>query len=150
MSSSAIVSKLKNMIGFGDEYEDDYEDDMIEEVEQESRPAQRPSYLKKQKIVPMNGENNHNKIVVLKPVCFNDSMLVADELKKRRPVVINVGSLDTQEAGRVVDFIAGTVYGLDGNMQKVSGGIFLATPAQVDIMGEVADENGDNYKWSMF
>ena len=77
-------------------------------------------------------------------------MIVADELKDRRSVVINVGTLDTDEARRVVDFIAGTVYGLNGNMQKVSGGIFLATPCQVDILGEVLEDGGEDFQWSMF
>lgn len=150
MGSSAIVSKLKNFIGFGEEF-DDFEDDVLEEVnEPQQRPATKPTYTKRPKIIPMHGNSNSTKIVVLKPKCFNDSMQVADELKDRRTVVINVGTLDTDEARRVVDFIAGTVYGLDGNMQKVAGGIFLATPSQVDILGEVFEDKGAGFEWSMF
>lgn len=148
MGSSAIVSKLKNFIGFGDEF-DEYEDDVIEEISEQHHET-KPVYSRRQKIVPMNGQSTSTKIVVLKPKCFNDSMQVADELKERRPVVINVGTLDTDEARRVVDFIAGTVYGLNGNMQKVAGGIFLATPSQVDILGEVLEDNGAGFEWSMF
>ncbi len=151
MGNYALVSKIKNIIGFGDEY-DEYEDDVMEQEfeEPEQKPISKSTYIKKQKVVPMHGTGNQNKIVVLKPKCFNDSMQVADELKERRPVVINVGTLDTDEARRVVDFIAGTVYGLNGNMQKVAGGIFLATPAQVDILGEVLDDKGTGFEWSMF
>ena len=150
MGSSAIVNKLKNFIGFGDEFED-YEDE-IEEVEVnevEERAAGKSSF-RKQKVVPINGYSSQTKIVVLKPSCFNNSTQVADELKMRRPVVINVGSLDTDEARRVIDFIAGTVYGLYGNMQKGAGGIFIATPAQVDILGVVLDDSGAGFEWSMF
>jgi len=150
MGSSALVSKLKNFIGFGDEY-DEYEDvEMQEEEESEQRAPQRPSYSRRQKVVPLHASNNSSRIVILKPKCFNDSMLVADELKERKPVVINVGTLDTDEARRVIDFIAGTVYGLNGNMQKVSGGIFIATPEHVDILGEVPEDSGAGFEWSMF
>lgn len=151
MSSSAIVNKLKNFIGFGDEFDDFDEDYMENEIEEISEHTSvKPVYNKKQKVVPLSGQNTQTKIVVLKPKCFNNSTQVADELKARRPVVINVGSLDTDEARRVVDFIAGTVYGLNGNMQKVAGGIFLATPSQVDILGEVLEENAKDFEWSMF
>lgn len=148
MGNSAIVNKLKNFIGFGDEYEDEETEEMYNEPEEREMP--KPTVTKKQKVIPMNGHASQTKIVVLKPKCFNDSTHVADELKSRRPVVINVGGLDTDEARRVVDFIAGTVYGLNGNMQKVAGGIFVATPENVDILGEVLEESGENFQWSMF
>ncbi len=148
MGNSAIVSKLKNFIGFGDEFEEEEAEEMYTEPEEREIP--KPTASRKQKVVPMNGQVTQTKIVVLKPKCFNDSTHVADELKARRPVVINVGGLDTDEARRVVDFIAGTIYGLNGNMQKVAGGIFVATPEHVDILGEVLEDNADSFQWSMF
>ena len=150
MSATALVDKLKNFMGFGDEF-DDYEDDYEEmELEEEEKTSIKPMFSKKQKVVPISSQGAQTKIVVLKPRCYNNSTQVADELKQRRPVVINVGSLDTDEARRVIDFIAGTVYGLNGNMQKVVGGIFLATPSQVDILGEVLADKDSGYEWSMF
>ena len=95
MGNSAIVSKLKNFIGFGDEYEDEAEEVY---TEPEEREVPKPTVSRKQKVVPMNGQISQTKIVVLKPKCFNDSTHVADELKARRPVIINVGGLDTDEA----------------------------------------------------
>ncbi len=143
----SFVEALKDFVGFGDvDYEDeemDYEDEVVEDVKPQ------PHFSKKSKVVPITGQGSQAKIVILKPKCFNDTTTVADELKMRRPVVIDVGALDPDEARRVVDFIAGTVYGVDGNMQKVSGGIFLATPSHMDIMGEVLNNKG-NFEWSMF
>ncbi len=144
----SFVEKLKDLTGFGNlDYEDDYEEEM--ELEEEVKPARKAPSLKKSKVVSISGEEQ-SKIVVLKPKCFNNSTEVADELKQRRPVIIDVGALDPDEARRVVDFIAGTVYGVDGNMQKVSGGIFLATPNHVDILGEVLKDGKGNFEWSMF
>ncbi|MBE7044242.1 MAG: DUF552 domain-containing protein [Ruminococcaceae bacterium] len=142
-----FVDTLKEIVGFGD-VEDEYEE---EEVETEAEETPAPSAFKRSKVVPMNNNANQTKIVILKPKCFSNSTAVADELKQRRPVVIDVGALDPDEARRVVDFIAGTVYGQDGNMQKVSGGIFLATPSHMDIMGEILKDGGSgNFEWSMF
>lgn len=137
-----FVDTVKEFIGFGDI------EDEEEELEYEEPEVHQP---KRNKVVPLNPAQAQARIVVLKPKCFSNSTSVADELKKRRPVVIDVGALDPDEARRVVDFVAGTVYGLNGNMQKVSGGIFLATPSHMDITGEVLNdsENG-NFEWNMF
>lgn len=145
-----LVDKIKDLTGFGDyDYEDEFEEEEFEEVS-ESKVRSKPLVTKKNKVVPIGAQEGQNRIVVLKPKCFNNSTEVADELKQRRPVIIDVGALDPDEARRVVDFIAGTVYGVDGNMQKVSGGIFLATPNHVDIMGEVLKDGKGNFEWSMF
>ena len=129
---------------YDEEFEDEYEEPA------ETKQIRKNAVVKKSKIVPISSQEPQNRIVVLKPKSFNNSTEVADELKQRRPVIIDVGALDPDEARRVVDFIAGTVYGVDGNMQKVSGGIFLATPNHVDIMGEVLKDGKGNFEWSMF
>lgn len=144
-----LVDKIKDLTGFGEvDYDEDYEEEYEEQAE--TKPVHKMSVTKRNKVVPIGNQEPQNRIVVLKPKCFNNSTEVADELKQRRPVIIDVGALDPDEARRVVDFIAGTVYGVDGNMQKVSGGIFLATPNHVDIMGEVLKDGKGNFEWSMF
>ena len=142
----SFVDALKDMVGFGDVEYDDDEMEYEEEVVEETRAL---PFSRKNKVVPIGNQAAQSKIVILKPKCFSDTTAVADELKMRRPVVIDVGALDPDEARRGVDFVAGTVYGVDGNMQKVSGGIFLATPLHMDIMGEVLTGKG-NFEWSMF
>ena len=140
-----FVDAVKEFIGFGDIEDDE------EEMEYEEPAEELHQNSKKSKVVPIHQGQSQSRIVILKPKCFSNSTAVADELKKRRPVVIDVGALDPDEARRVVDFIAGTVYGVNGNMQKVSGGIFLATPSQVDIMGEIIKESENGgFEWSMF
>ncbi len=138
-----FVETVKEFIGFGDIEEEDEELEFEETVE-EIQPT------KKNKVVSIHSTQNQSRIVIMKPKCFSNSTEVADELKKRRPVVIDVGALDPDEARRVVDFIAGTVYGVNGSMQKVSGGIFIATPSQVDIMGEILkDAENGGFEWSL-
>lgn len=144
-----FVDAVKDFVGFGDiDYEEDIE---MEEEEVEDRYEERAPLFKRNKVVPLDRQATQPSIVVLKPKCFNSSTEVADQIKQRRPVILDVGGLDPEEARRVVDFIAGTVYGLNGDIQKVSGGIFVATPASYDIAGEfLKDKSGAGFDWSMF
>ena len=143
-----FVDAVKDFVGFGDiDYEDEIE--MIEDEEVVEERA--PLFSRKNKVVALDRAQNQPSIVVLKPRCFNNTTEVADQIKQRRPVILDVGNLDPEEARRVVDFIAGTVYGLNGDIQKVSGGIFVATPSSYGISGEfLKDKSGAGFDWSMF
>lgn len=141
-----FVDAVKDFVGFGDDYEDEEVEEFEEVVEERA-----PLFSRKNKVVALDKGSTQPSIVVLKPRCFNDTTEVADQIKQRRPVVLDVGNLDPEEARRVVDFIAGTVYGLNGDIQKVSGGIFVATPASYEISGEfLKDKSGAGLDWSMF
>ena len=144
-----FVESVKDMLGFG-EYEDEYDEfDYEEEEEFEEAPQRESVFSRKNKVVPINPQGNQARIVVLKPKCFNNSTAVADELRRRRPVIVDVGALDPDEARRVIDFVSGTVYGIDGKMQKITSGIFVATPSQMDIMGEIVKEH-DGFAFGSF
>ena len=145
-----FVDAVKDFVGFGDV---DYEDEEVIEMEEEEEIVEErvPLFSRKNKVVALDRAQNQPSIVVLKPRCFNNTTEVADQIKQRRPVVLDVGNLDPDEARRVVDFVAGTVYGLNGDIQKVSGGIFIATPAAYEISGEfLKDKSGAGFDWSMF
>ena len=144
-----FVDAVKDFVGFGDvDYEEEFE---MEEYEEPVEEARAPLFSRKNKVVALDRASMQPSIVVLKPKCFNNSTEVADQIKQRRPVILDVGNLDPEEARRVVDFIAGTVYGLNGDIQKVSGGIFIATPAAYEISGEfLKDKSGAGFDWSMF
>lgn len=78
------------------------------------------------------------RVVVVAIDQFDEVQLIADHLKAHRPVVANLLNLEREVAKRVVDFLNGTVYALDGHVQKVSEGIFVFTPAEVEIDAEHA------------
>ena len=134
-----FVENVKGMLGFDGDYDENYQDegyyDDYDEYEEE--PKSRIFQRRNNKVIPMSGADSNAKIVVLKPKCFNNSTIVADELRRARSVVIDVGALDSDEARRVIDFVSGAIYGMDGNLQKITTGIFVATPNHVDIMGEI-------------
>ncbi len=144
-----FVESVKDMLGFGG-YEDEYEEGYEYEDEYEEEPQRESIFSKKSnKVVSIAPQSSQAKIVVLKPKCFNNSTQIADELRKKRPVIVDVGALDPEEARRIIDFISGTVYGIDGKLQKITSGIFVATPSRVDIMGEVL-KDADTMSWGAF
>ena len=82
-----------------------------------------------------NGGSDFSMHVVT-PRSFNDAQQVADEFKRSKPVIINLQSTDRELSKRLIDFSSGMTYALGGGMQRISQGIFLLTPANVDVSAE--------------
>ena len=79
-------------------------------------------------------------MVIQQPTEYNGAKEIARYLKDRQPVVVNLEKLDKVTAQKVVDFLSGAVYALDGRIQKVSNGIIVAVPSTMGITGYVSDE----------
>ena len=94
---------------------------------------------KKSKVVNI-AATTQMKVVVLQIEKFEEAREVADHLRSKKPVVVNLEKLEKDTARRVIDFVSGAVYSLGGSIQKVAGGIFLIAPYNVDIMADVRDE----------
>ncbi len=78
------------------------------------------------------------RMVVFQPQTYEDTQTIIDNLKARKPVIVNLENLNVEVAQRVLDFISGAIYALDGSVRKVSKGIFLLAPKGVDISGNFA------------
>lgn len=117
------LSKLKKMIV------EDLEDDE-EEVEEGNK-------------MPTTGSG---KMILLEPRAYSESQQIADHLKKRNTVVVNMKRVTPDQAKRIVDFLSGTVYALGGDLQKIGGGIFLCTPKDVDVEGAITDDDDKSKK----
>lgn len=85
--------------------------------------------------------SNAGKMILLEPRAFSESSQIADHLKKRNTVVVNMKRVTPDQAKRIVDFLSGTVYAIGGDLQKIGGGIFLCTPKNVDVEGSITEED---------
>lgn len=132
-----FMDKVIEIMGFADE-EPEVELEREEEKEVSSREDVRTNRRNAQ-VLSIHSQKQM-RVVVFEPKSFEDSQNIADQLKNRRPVIINLENADKILAKRVVDFISGATYALNGNMQKVGTGIFLFVPNNVDISGEIRDE----------
>lgn len=82
-----------------------------------------------------------NKMILLEPRSFSESQAIADHLKTRNSVVVNLKRVTSAQAKRIIDFLSGCIYAIGGNMQKIGVGIYLCTPKNVNIQGKITDEN---------
>ncbi len=85
-------------------------------------------------------EDGSTKLVLLEPRAFSETQQIADQLKTRNTVVVNLKRVTGEQAKRIIDFLSGTIYALGGDIQKVGGGIFLCTPNNVKVNGKITDE----------
>ena len=84
------------------------------------------------------------KMILLEPRAFSESQQIADHLKRRNTVLVNMKRVTAEQAKRIIDFLSGTVYAIGGDLQKVGVGIFLCTPKNVNVEGSITDD--DNAK----
>ena len=120
-----LMDKLMNLIGI-EEVEEEPE---VEPVVQRSvEPRGRKTSL-----VSLPGGGRPVRVVVADPTSFDEVQSIADQLKGRRPVIVNLESMDKDPAQRLLHFLSGTIYALDGQMQRISTSIFLFAPPNVEV-----------------
>jgi cell division inhibitor SepF len=81
-----------------------------------------------------------NKMMLLEPRAYSESQQIADYLKNRNAVVVNLKRVTPDQAKRIVDFLTGTLYAIGGSLQKLGGGIFLCTPNNINVEGKISNE----------
>ncbi|MHB1421258.1 MAG: cell division protein SepF [Bacillota bacterium] len=129
-----IVDMFLGLLGFeSEEQESPTNNDL------ENWPEPVGSKNKKPNVLSLHTQQTV-KMVVVRPVSYDQVQAIADHLKSRRPVIINMEETDKDIARRVLDFISGTIYAINGSMQKVSNGVFLFLPSNVTVAGDYSSE----------
>ena len=116
-------SKIKKIINGEDDNLDNNSDDEYYSVENVTLPS------------------NGGKMILLEPRAYSESQQIADHLKKRNTVVVNMKRVTSDQAKRIVDCLSGTVYAISGDMQKIGNGIFLCTPKNIDVEGKITEDD---------
>ena len=80
---------------------------------------------------------NKQEVVLFRPGNFNDTSKAADDLRNRKAVIVNMENVDKAMARRVVDFLSGCVYALDGDVKKIAQSAYLFCPHNMDIVGDL-------------
>ena len=81
--------------------------------------------------------SNKQEVVLFRPGSFNDTSKAADDLRSRKAVIVNMENVDKAMARRVVDFLSGCVYALDGDVKKIAQSAYLFCPHNMDIVGDL-------------
>jgi cell division inhibitor SepF len=142
MQMAKLINKMLNFVGWESEEDEEVMEEEQEVVNEEQHQSSQflHSGLKKQNKVVNIHTSNQFKVVIMQPENLEDAREVCDHLKNKKPVIVNLEDITKEMAQRVIDFLSGSVYALDGDIQKVSAGIFLIAPNNVDIMGDFKED----------
>ena len=117
------------------------EDEPVIAASAEEEPVEGAQ--KKNKVVNIHA-TTQLKVVLVKPERFENASEIADHLKEKRTVVINLESTNKDIARRLIDFLSGVAYAGEGKIKKVAANTYIITPYHVDIMGDLIDELENN------
>jgi len=142
---------------YGPEYEEDFEPEVEDERDGRRESAQvrrlptsrrrrdeiddifaddEPISASRTSVLRPVGEDSDVKVHLVIPRNFNDAQQVADQFKRKVPVILNLQSTDHELSKRMIDFCSGLTYALDGGMQRIAEKIFLLTPRNVEVSAE--------------
>ena len=142
--AGAIMDKVWGLFGMDQGETEEMEDEDVYECEDkgndyENEEEDKKFFGKKGKILPMT-QNQPIKMVISQPTTFEQSEEICSLLKEKKSVIVNLEYVNKDVARRIVDFISGGVYALDGHIQKISNSIFLIAPMNYEITNEMARE----------
>lgn len=141
-----FMNKVWGMLGVesDDDYDyEDYDSTANNNIDDKGTSLTTTNNNKKNKVVGMLGMQQV-KVIISQPSTFEQSEEICEHLKEKKSIIVNLEYVNKDVARRIVDFISGAVYGLDGNIQKISNSIFLVAPFNYEITNEVMKEDIKN------
>ena len=148
--SGALMNKVWDLFGMDtaepEEYKEEnvYEYEDEEDQEEEKRRFGRKNNINNKVVSMPQQQTNAIKMVISQPTTFEQSDEICSFLKEKKSVIVNLEYVNKDVARRIVDFISGGVYALDGYIQKVSNSIFLVAPSNYEITNEMTREEIKN------
>ncbi len=132
------MSLFKKIFGLEEEYDEYYEEEEYQVEEPEYTRAQ-----KKQNVVSIESapsrQGNGTKVILMEPREYREAQQVADHLLGKRAVVVNLQKAEAHVAKRIIDFLSGTTYSINGDIKKIGTNTFLCTSDNVDITGQITE-----------
>ena len=146
--SGAIMEKVWGMLWLPEKEEEENEEldyDKEEDIEnQEEEEEDRRIWGRKNNKVVNMPQTQQVKMVICQPTTFEQSENICSLLKEKKSIIVNLEYVNKDIARRIVDFISGGVFALDGHIQKISNSIFLIAPFNYEITNEMAREEIKN------
>ena len=134
----SFIDELKRLARpYEDEDEDNFDDD-FDSVPRTGTP--RSNELERRNKVVNIHTTTQLQVVLVKPEKFENASDIADHLREKRTVVLNLESTNKDIARRLIDFLSGVAYAQEGKIKKISAATYIITPYNVDIIGDLIDE----------
>lgn len=150
MAARGIFNRILDAVGLEEEeYQEenvmDEEDDFYEEEFEEEE--QKLPKRKQGKVVGLPNTASKMRMLVFQPSSYEEAECIIDNLKARKPVIMNLDELEIELGQRILDFVGGAVYSLNGDIKKVARSIFVVAPSNVDVSQNIAERGGrENFK----
>ncbi len=146
-----FINKLLSKFGHGydeDYYEDEYEEIQYEDNAVESDPVAEtrfPFRRGSNKVVDLRSGNAQNQVVILQPADIEAAQQACDHVRSGKTVICNIEKVEPKIAQRVIDFITGSAYALDGRVMPVSSAIFVVAPRNTALLEGALPNQGSEY-----
>ncbi|MDM5332649.1 cell division protein SepF [Ureibacillus composti] len=88
----------------------------------------------------------NSKVVIVEPRVYAEAQDISEHLKNKRAIIVNLQRIDREQGVRIIDFLSGTVYALGGDIQRIGNDIFLCTPENVEVTGEISNFMNDQFQ----
>ena len=153
---ASVSDKIKSIVGFltspfesgrGDDFFDDLNEEFETGYETDRNAALEPAFKQtspirqERKVISMPTRGYEGlkgyEVVVFEPRAYNESIQIAQALKERKTVILNLQLLDREESQRIVDFLCGCTHALDGNQRKIGDFVFIFTPNNINLTQEM-------------
>ncbi|HEY5562584.1 MAG TPA: cell division protein SepF [Clostridiaceae bacterium] len=144
-----VLNKMMEILGLEDEV-DDYEEEEISEDREEKKSEPNSTFNKKQSKVVSLSSAFSAKVVIVKPTDYSEVTSICDNLKNRKIIVVNTTALEQKVAQRLLDFMGGASYALNGELSEIENGVYLLSPSTVEVSSELRSElsNKGLFSWS--
>ncbi|KEZ88860.1 MULTISPECIES: cell division protein SepF [Clostridium] len=132
---------ISRMMGFDEEDDEELLENREENYDEGEEEIEiEPFVSKKQnKIVNIHTASS-SKVVISKPSNYDEGKIIVDNLKSRRIVIVNLNGVEPKEGQRILDFLIGAIYALEGGLQPVEKGVFILTPSNIEVSNELKNE----------
>ncbi len=110
------------------------------ETEEEGRTDSEEVDGNQGRVIQFHGKEEGESVKVIRPQTFNEAQIVADFLKEGKTIVVNLEGIEIGKAQRIIDFIGGASFAVDGSLKAISNNIFIVAPGNIEVSGDLRDE----------
>lgn len=147
-----VLNKVMGFLGLEDEYEYEEYEEMDDTEDSDENAEFEPivhSSKKQGKVVSIHSTSTP-KVSIVKPKTYDEVVDICDNLKEGKIVIVNSIELDSKVGQRLVDFISGATYSLNGTLEEIEKGIYIVSPSNVEIDSELKNQlsNKGTFSWN--
>lgn len=136
------MDKVKKWF-FEEDSEEDYEDVEIDTEETKTSLFEKAKSTRPSDAVKALNANKDSHLILFEPRAYSETQDIANYLKQKRAAVVNLHRLQKEQAKRVIDFLSGVIYAIEGDIQQIGPKIFLCTPKNIGVSGNITMDDSE-------